>query len=402
MLIMSQNTPMAELVSSNIIEKAMVRSGTLVVQVMTLEASASTWLSFENSASPYQRFDWATAYESALNNHEGLTFKVMVIRSETGQPMMILPLVIKQAYGLCIAAPIGGKHANLHLPLYDNLALSKTTPLALKQAIQRGLKDYLKVDLLTFMNSPLEWEGCANPMVFGIFGPSPSNAYKMTLDSDPEITLKRAFSKDSRKKLRQKEQKLEALGKVAHLVAHDSEDVRKILNAFLSQKAERFAKSGLVDPFADTSIHGFLEQAATNKLQEGKAALELHALKLDDKIIAVIGGAVDHRRFSGMFMSFDMDADIARSSPGDLLLQKLIADQCMKGRITLDLGVGEARYKSSHCDGTEYLVDVLIPANIKGYVTAHILKTAQDVKRWIKHKPWAYKMVQKMMKVCIA
>jgi CelD/BcsL family acetyltransferase involved in cellulose biosynthesis len=339
---MSQRTLMVELASPDIPEKTMIRSGTLLIQVITLESSASLWSSLEHTASPYQRLSWVSAYEKALKNNSHQSFKVMVIRSESGQPLLILPIVTQKSYGLRIASPIGGKHANLHLPLFDMHGLAKIAPSDLQQAIQKGLRDHLKVDLLTVMNSPLEWDGQKNPLTFGIFGSSPSNAYKLTLDADPDVTLKRAFSKDSRKKLRQKEQKLASLGALSHITAQNDEEVEQILEAFLVQKAERFARSGLIDPFADPSIHGFLQEAAKTGLREGQAALELHALTLNDKIIAVIGGAIDKRRFSGMFMSFDMDPDIARSSPGDLLLQKLIADQCLKGRQILDLGVGEA------------------------------------------------------------
>jgi CelD/BcsL family acetyltransferase involved in cellulose biosynthesis len=51
-----------------------------------------------------------------------------------------------------------------------------------------------------------------------------------------------------------------------------------------------------------------------------------------------------------MATSFDMASEIAKTSPGEILLVDLIKLKCHAGITVFDLGVGEARYKTTICD----------------------------------------------------
>ncbi len=80
-------------------------------------------------------------------------------------------------------------------------------------------------------------------------------------------------------------------------------------------------------------------------------------------------------RYSGMMTSFDADPEVSRFSPGDLLLHHLVGEQTARGRLSFDLGVGEARYKASICDETIALVETVWPVSLRGHAYA-LVRTA--------------------------
>jgi CelD/BcsL family acetyltransferase involved in cellulose biosynthesis len=202
--------------------------------------------------------------------------------------------------------------------------------------------------------------------------------------------LGRAFSKDARKKLRYKTKKLNDLGPIAHRVARSAEDVDLILGAFLDHKRLRFREMGVANPFESAATQAFLHRASQAGLEEGWPALELHALSIDDRIVAVFGGAVDAVRCSGMFVSFDQRPEIARFSPGEVLLAEVVRHQCSRGRRVFDLGVGEARYKASLCPEVEPLVDVTIAVTARGRLLAATASALLRAKGTVKRTPWLW------------
>ena len=253
----------------------------------------------------------------------------------------------------------------------------------------------LGVDAYVFSNCPLAWNGVPNP--FAENGrPSPSNGYRLSLDADCEATLKRAFSSETRKKLRKKEKRLGELGPLSHVVARSEAEVDLILDVFLRQKADRFRELGIANPFADEPTRGFLRAAAVAGLKEGKPAIELHAIRAGEHTVATFGAAVDAARCCGMFNSFDTEPEIARSSPGELLTIHVIRWYCRSGRKIFDLGVGEAHYKNSICDEPEELVDAVLPVTARGALYTAGLDGFQRAKRYVKQTPWAWRLVGRL------
>jgi CelD/BcsL family acetyltransferase involved in cellulose biosynthesis len=94
-----------------------------------------------------------------------------------------------------------------------------------------------------------------------------------------------------------------------------------------------------------------------------------------------------------MFNSFDNNADVNRHSPGELLLAHIIRVQCERGREVFDLGVGEARYKSSLCDDVEELVDTFLPVTVRGKAYATTIRQLVACKRFVKQTAWTWRAV---------
>jgi CelD/BcsL family acetyltransferase involved in cellulose biosynthesis len=220
--------------------------------------------------------------------------------------------------------------------------------------------------------------------------PNPSNAYKLALDSCAERTLKRALAKDFRRNLRKKEKYLAALGPVRHRTARSPAEVDSVLDVFFRQKSTRFRAIGLPNDFDAAGVRAFLRQGCLTGIETGHPAIELHALEVGGRIVATFGLAADRAQGSGMFNSIDGTEEIARCSPGDLLIARVIAAQCQSGRAVFDLGVGEARYKRSFCDEIDELFTLVLPVTARGHVYAGAVRRLVASKRLIKQTRWAW------------
>jgi CelD/BcsL family acetyltransferase involved in cellulose biosynthesis len=157
--------------------------------------------------------------------------------------------------------------------------------------------------------------------------------------------------------------------------------VERLLDAFFRQKEERFRELGIPDPFRDPGVRGFIRKAALDRLEEGCPAIELYGLTVGTKVVAVLGGAADKDRLSGMFISFEACKEAMKFSPGDILVSRIVREQCLRGRRYFDLGVGEARYKSTFCNDTVELVDAFLPVSSKGRVYASARRALASLKR---------------------
>jgi CelD/BcsL family acetyltransferase involved in cellulose biosynthesis len=356
----------------------------------SLDEVESLWRSFEGEAvaSPYQRFDWVKPYAAAMLA-PGESLRIVTVEEPGGRLAMILPLVVGRQSGLRVASPLGGKHANFNVPLMrPGCSLAPDASRGLLARIGRQLG----VDLVICRNAPQDWRGVPNPFAAG-GQPSPSNAYKLRLESDAEATFARVSSTAARKKLRNKERGLAKLGAVALLKAATEAEIDLILDAVVAHKKRRFGELGITDPYGDEASQGFVRSACLAGLSTGRPGLELYGLTLDGTVIAALGGAGDREQLSGMFISFDITHDAARFSPGEILVADIIRTQCAAGRTVFDLGVGEARYKRIFCDEVEHLADCVVPVTALGRLYGVLVSVTVEAKRRFKASPRAMRLL---------
>jgi CelD/BcsL family acetyltransferase involved in cellulose biosynthesis len=357
-------------------------------------AIEDVWRAFEieGVCSPYQRFDWARSFASAFAADEGFSLQVLVLRQDDGRPMLLLPLALHRQHGLTIASLIGGKQANYHLPVFARgmgPQIARDLPDAL-----RNVARSLRIDAYAFENVPLVWGEERNPLLLGVTRPGPNEAYELELRGSPDTLLNRIGSSESRRKLRKKEKALAQLGELTWRLARSPDDIEAVLDCFFHQKSQRFRALGIHDPFKDEASRRFIRSACFSRPDAGPPAIELYGLWFGKRIIATFGGAVDRQRLSCMINSFDASPNVARYSPGSILLTKVIRAQHDLGRSVIDLGVGGARYKTEVCDRTIELRDVFVPITPKGWIYVTLGTRLSAIKRFVKQTPWAWEAVR--------
>lgn len=357
----------------------------------TFEAAREDWgaLLEKATASPYQSYRFLSAWQETMGRGDGARPFVIVARNAAGRPLALLPLCVERRAGLDIALFLGGRESNFNLPLLDPAAGFTETDLRelLAQAARRAPS---RPDLIYLRNQPRRFEGMDNPLAFRTARPSASFAYGATLPATIEALTAR-LSKETRKKLRKKEARLAERGALCYEHCATGARAEKIVDALIAQKSARFSDIG-----AEGALDMGRVRALLTRLSEGgEGAVELHALSVGERIVATYAGIVRRGRFSAMLNSFDMDEDIARSSPGELLLHALMRNLVARGMTHFDLGAGEARYKNAVCDETIELCDEVIPLSTRGALAAPLFSAFLGLKRYVKQNPGLTRLYRK-------
>jgi CelD/BcsL family acetyltransferase involved in cellulose biosynthesis len=244
------------------------------------------------------------------------------------------------------------------------------------------------------LNQPASWQGVANPMLQAPHRASASRSYAGELQSDFEALLKERMGANSRKKLRQKERQLAALGPVAFQRARTPAEIDRVLVAFFQQKAARMREQGLSNAFDAPGVKEFTRAAAHEiDPDTGEPVIELYAASVGDTIIATFGGIVADGRFSGMFNSI-AGSEFRNYSPGELLLANVIRMCCERGLHKFDLGIGDAAYKQVYCKDAEALYDSAIPITAAGRLAAPIWRAGLALKGKIKQSDMLLRRVR--------
>ncbi|MGI3903890.1 MAG: GNAT family N-acetyltransferase [Janthinobacterium lividum] len=358
------------------------------------EAALPAWreLAAVSPMTPYQAPAWMLPWVETVGTSLNIAPFIVVVRDEAGRAVALLPLGVQRQGSLRMASFLGAKDSNFNMGLFRPGV--EWSPESLRELLRRAASaSDTPIDLFAFRNQPRGWQGHANPLLALAGQPSPSFAYKADLMPDPNTFLKAQLSRDTRKKLRQKMNRLRALGPVSVVEARSPQDRLEILDAFVAQRSERNRAAGIA---ADElpALRRFLDLAVGEN-----GPVTFLGLRCGERIVATLGGLRHNGRFSGMLTSFTADADVARTSPGELLLAEVMSQHCTAGFATFDLGIGEARYKETYCPKTEELFDSLVAVTTRGQLFARGERLRLSLKRAIKQSRWAWPLVQRLRRL---
>ncbi len=337
-------------------------------------------------ASPYQSFGFAEAWFETLGVERRAAPCIVVARGTSGAPLALLPLARFRRAGLGVAEFLGGKHSNYNLGLFrPGRVWSKETLEDLFAEAARAAK--ARVDLFALFNQPRDWEGCKNPLAALAGQPSPSFGYKSSLPLSFAAWRDAHNSKAARKKLRKGAERLSSIGALEHVVARDQAEAARLLDAAIAQKRARASGGGPASAYESAAAQAFLRRLASDAAGGAKAAMEMHALTAGDRVVATMGALPGRERLSGLLVAFDPDPEIARCSPGRLLVQEVVGSAIERGFAEFDLGVGESRYKSECCEGVDMLFDSFIVASALGRAAALGFSLGRRLKGRVKRSP---------------
>ncbi len=342
----------------------------------------------------YQTLGFVLPWYEHLASVSGASPLVVVAYDAQDRPALVLPLAIIKRGPARLAMFVGGKHSNLNLPLMRP-GFSPTAQDARDLLVSAARTSAKPIDCFLLLNQPTQWNGAANPFAALDATPSPSFAYGATIGPDAEAFLKRTDSAATRKKLRAKERKLAEIGPLTYERALDVERARTILEAFVDQKTLRFRQKNRDPGFAHVAVRAFLDAMSSGRCG-GAVALDFYALSVGDRIVATYGGMPRGRAWHGLVNSFNVDPQVARSSPAELLLRHIVRDLGKRGVERFDLGIGESRYKNAICDEEIALADLVLPCTTRGAFWAPVERQRLAAKRWVKKTPWALSFVEQM------
>ncbi|HVZ54542.1 MAG TPA: GNAT family N-acetyltransferase [Pseudolabrys sp.] len=358
----------------------------------SIAAAEPAWRALEQGhciSTPYQRYDFLQLWQRHVGAPAGVEPFVVVAFNGAGVPLFLWPLGRRRVCGLKVAEFLGGKHANFNMGLWQRDVAPRIGAKEL-----RAVLDELKgrIDLLALVNQPLTWSGSTNPLAALKHQRSANCGFSGALSADFEALLRARTNSATRKKMRKKERTLAGYGNVRLERASEPCEIRRVLDAFFKQKSTRMRRRGVSDVFAAPETRRFIEAAATETAAGQAPPVELYALKVDDIVVATMGGTVGGGRFCGMFNSILSDR-FAAESPGEQLLAQLVRQCCERGLTAFDLGIGESHYKGLFCPDVEPLFDSFLPLSNAGRLMAIAYRLAATGKRVVKEHPALMSMV---------
>jgi len=361
--------------------------------VRDLASTEATWRNLEQQfCTPYQRFDFLSAWQREVGEREGLTPFIVIAFDAERQPLLLLPLALRQAYGARCVHFMGGKHSTFNMALWDRDFAASATQADL-EALVAALSERCEADVLALHQQPLRWRDAPNPLALLPHQSSANDCPLLVRESGaaPATLISNSF----RRRLKGKERKLQPLPGYRYHVANSEADITRLLDWFFRIKPLRMAEQKLPDVFAEPGVEEFVRSACTRPLPNGNHVIDIHALECDEEVIAIFAGVADGHRFSMMFNTYTMSAS-SKYSPGLILMRDIIDHYAGKDYRAFDLGIGSDDYKRLFCKSDEPIFDSFLPLSQRGKLAAGVMSGLNRTKRLVKHNPALLEMAQKL------
>src|SRR5436305_5562589 len=354
--------------------------------VSDMREAETVWRALEQSdqfCTPYQRFDFLVAWQRQVGTREGVRPCIVIAYDRECRPLLLLPLGARRENGARVARFLGGKHATFNMALWDK-EFAATAITADLDALLSGIRAHQRLDVLALTQQPRRWIDLENPFALLPSQASANDCPLLTMapGSPPASRISNSF----RRRLKGKERKLQTLPGYGYLLATTEAEIKRLLDWFFTIKPQRMAAQKLPNVFANRGIEDFIRDACTAKLTGGGHAIDIHALRCDDEVIAIFAGVADGHRFSMMFNTYTLSAN-AKYSPGLILMRDIIDHYAERGVTSLDLGIGSDDYKRLFCKDDEPIFDSFVPLNMRGRVAAAALSSPMHAKRLVKQAP---------------
>lgn len=362
--------------------------------IRSMTEAERIWRAFEGAeflSTPYQRYELLDAWQKNVGAVERATPFIVAAYDTSNRPLLLLPLATGRENGVTVARFMGGKHPTFNMALWrrDFVTVATKADLDTVVAAIRDLAD--DIDVLALMHQPRQWSSIPNPL--RDFAGQPSINPCPLLTMVPGCKPEERVSTSTRRRLRNKERKLQALPGYRYFMATTDEEINRTLDAFFVIKPQRMALSKLPDVFSDRATKGFIRDACLATLPDGGRAIALHALECDSELISTFACVADGERFSTMFNTYTVSEN-ARHSPGLILLRYMIDYYADLGYSSVDFGVGSDEYKMTFCKEDEPIFDSFIPLTARGRFAALGMSSLTHAKRLVKQNPALMQMAQ--------
>jgi CelD/BcsL family acetyltransferase involved in cellulose biosynthesis len=360
-----------------------------------MREAETVWRSLEQSSqlsTPYQRFDFLSAWQHQVGEREGIRPFVVIAYDKERQPLLLLPLGVKREHGARVARFLGGKHATFNMALWRGDFAATATKADL-DALVAGIRAHAQADVLALTQQPQRWIDVPNPFAQLASQMSANDCplLKMAPGEPPASRISNSF----RRRLKGKERKLQTLPGYRYLLASSEVDITRLLDWFFTIKPQRMAAQKLPNVFADPGIEDFIRNACATRLAGGGHAIDIHALECDEEVIAIFAGVADERRFSMMFNTYTLSGN-SKYSPGLILMRDIIDHYAERGGTSLDLGIGSDDYKRLFCKDDEPIFDSFVALSLRGRMAAAALSSLMSAKRLVKQTPALMQLAQRV------
>jgi CelD/BcsL family acetyltransferase involved in cellulose biosynthesis len=336
-------------------------------------------------ASVYQSFDWCAAWLSRVGTKRGISPCIVTGENALGQVLFILPLQVRTRRGFTIIEALSSPQC-----AYAGLVLNRD--FARKNAVhwfgqffEHVIDALPRHDVFQLENVAELIHGLANPLLQCRSFKAANQSHIMALQPDYKALLHAKRSAESRRTLRKRDQKLEAVGNLEFGLPTEQSARETTLAVMFEHQQQRLQEFGVFNVY-DHMEQTFIRDMASINTPEGPL-LRPYCLRLDGEILAVMLGAYFNNTYWALVSSL-APGDMRKLSPGDFALRAMIADLCRDGTSHLDFSAGDTAYKF-HWSDSQVQLNLIIRCNsLKGLPLALVLLAREKLKRFAKRTPF--------------
>lgn len=345
---------------------------------------------------PFQSHGWLRAWSETVGRGKSIE-PVIAAGRLNGKSVLILPLAVQRQSGAATVSFLGHQNGNQNTGIWDPGFYANVTTQQIRDFLMQICRT-LRADLLILQNVPESWQGRPHPLVLDEAETSPSPIFVRDLPSDFDVLFKETHSKSSRKNLSRKQRNLQSIEGYSVVKAETEQDIRRGFDAFLWQRATRAQEAGIPNVFSTPAAGQFLEKLlGLGEGSEVERILDLWFLEAGGKIRSTYLCARHHETIFAYSNSIAHD-ELLPNSPGLVLIKEIIERACSAPDIvTLDLGLGEERYKASWA-APETLKDSHFAASFMGRCQKNIAVLRLNAKSAIRNSNVLWPLVRRMRK----
>jgi len=340
----------------------------------SLEAVEGAWRALEGSAfcTPFQSYDWLSAYLQAADTAAGHEIAIVVVWSKN-KLRMIVPFALERRWGTSHLRWLGHDVNDYNAPIIDLTWARTLTSDDMRIIWSRILAELPPVDYVHIQRQPALLEGCLNPFGHLAATSDTCRAYAVAFAGPWPEAYAALRSAKSRRRLREKMKRLGKSGRVRLRRVRRQSEQRAVLHRLVSWKSRQLQASGDRNPFGGGRFERFL--AAANTAAGPHAVPRLFVLEVDATIVAAalcLAGRSD----LNLFITAHDPEMFQQCSPGTLMMIKLMEITARSGRRVFDFSCGDESYKRDWNANAMQLVVTQWPLSLKG----HVVKTLESTR----------------------
>jgi CelD/BcsL family acetyltransferase involved in cellulose biosynthesis len=356
----------------------------------SLEQAATVWRMLESASQPkvFQTHAWISTWWNCLGA-AGDARPRIVVGLLAGKPVVLVPLALRQRYGVRQVGWLGGNWSDYNAPVFTGdfatlvgAASGAAAARRLKQlwteiATAAGGADYIELP----RHAPAVNGGQPNPLFDPAAPPEDNAAHVLDLTGSEAEVMTALHGPKTWKGFNRKEKKLASLGALAFTEVTDAAAKARTVEGMLLWKRQELHERGASNPFTAAANVAFLADVA----RQGPHLARVFALTLDDTPVATALCLADRENL--LLYQTAYDREYARMSPGALLFHKLIALAAREGYATFDLAFGDDAYKANLCNRTVTLTHASIALTARGALACLAASARVAGRRTVKHNP---------------
>jgi CelD/BcsL family acetyltransferase involved in cellulose biosynthesis len=342
------------------------------------------WVELETSGVTtfYQTFAWCTSWYENVGRASNIMPCIVVGRDLMGQIAFILPLQIRQSFGVKLLEWMAQAQNNYGFGLFDSDFFQGPSHKWFAQNAAELFGLMPRFDVINLQNMPDSWNGTANPLATLNHFKAANSSYVTALHDDFNRLHQVKRSSKSISKIRRRDERIEELGKIEFKLEDIGDASQLALREAFAHKEIQLAEMGIHGVY-DTPQQDFFSQLVKGGTPS-QSHVRVFRLTLNGKTLSTQVGVVYKDCFWLLITSLAPDAP-RPLSPGDMLLRKSIEWCCNRGFARFDFSNGEAGYKLIWADNKISLHNYFKARTLRGLPYASTLMAFHALKRRIKN-----------------